>query len=140
MLTFALHAPTIQRRVHPPHVDQQTHHGHIHSRGPLCQKLVLEYLAALAAVRHGVEVDVSEAEKLLVSRFGLLVEDLLRIFEDMAQKIILYVLAPERDTIVFFQMANLVARIDRRHATVGIAARGGRSSCVVGLATVGRAL
>jgi hypothetical protein len=40
------------------------------------------------------------------------VEDLLRIFEDMAQKVILDVLAPERDAIVLLQMANLVARID----------------------------
>jgi hypothetical protein len=55
-------APTVQRRVHAPHIDQQTHHGHVHGGGALCQKLVLEYLAALAAVRHGVEVDVGKAE------------------------------------------------------------------------------
>jgi hypothetical protein len=99
---------TIQCGVHAPYIDQQTHHGHVDGRRPLRQQLVLQYLAALAALSHCVQVDVCER----VSHFRLssglvrLGEDLLLVLEDILQKVELDVFAPERSS--FFKCLILL--------------------------------
>lgn len=61
-----------------------------------------------------------------------LVEDALLVLKDLAEEVVLDVLAPERNAIVLLKMTDLVARIDRRDAPVGIASRRRRRRCVDG--------
>jgi hypothetical protein len=125
---------TIQCGVHAPYIDQQTHHGHVDGRRPLRQQLVLQYLAALAALSHCVQVDVCER----VSRFRLssglvrLGEDLLLVLEDILQKVELDVFAPERYAVLLLQVPDLVARIHRRDTAIGIASHRRGVRCVDG--------
>jgi len=123
---------TVERRVHAAHVDQQTHHGHVDGGRALRQQLVLEDLAALAALGHGIEVDVGKRVHGPGLRVRLLGEDGLVVLEHELEEIVLDVLAPQRDAIVLFQVLDLVAAVDRRHAAVRIAARRRRRRSVVG--------
>ena len=117
--------PTSQGSVHAPDVDQQTHHGHVDGSRALSQQLVLQDLAALAALGHGIEVDVGK--RVAAGAVGLLGEDALVVLEDELEEVELDVLAPQRDAIVLLQMLDLIPTVDGRHAPVGIAA--GRRGC-----------
>ena len=131
----------VERRIHAADVDQQAYHGHVDGGRALGEQLVLEDLAALAALGHGIEVDVGKS--VAAGAVRLLGEDAAVILEDELEEVELDVLAPQRDAVVLFQVFDLVAAIDGRHAAVGIAARCRRRSRVVGprgLAVVGRAL
>ena len=99
----------VQGGVHAAHVDQQAHHGHVDGGRPLRQQLVLEDLAALAALGHGVQVDVGKGEALVAVHLG---EDALLVIEDVLEEVVLDVLAPQRDAVVLLEVADLVARID----------------------------
>ena len=132
---------TIERCVHAADVDQQAHHGHVDGGRALGEQLVLEDLAALAALGHGVEVDVGK--RVAARAIRLLGEDAAVILEDELEEVELDVLAPQRDAVVLFEVLDLVAAVDGRDAAVGIAARRRRRGRVVGprrVAVVGRAL
>jgi hypothetical protein len=126
----------IERRVHAADVDQQTHHGHVDGGRALRQQLVLEDLAALAALGHGVEVDVGKRVRRPGLRLRLLGEDGLVVLEDELEEVVLDVLAPQRDAVVLLEVLDLVAAVHRRHAAVRVAARRRRRRRVVGARAV----
>lgn len=119
---------TVERGVHAPDVDQQAHHGHVDCSRALRQQLVFEDLAALAAFCHGIQIDVCKG--MATGRVGLLGEDALVILEHELEEVVLNVLAPQRDTVVLFEMLDLVAAVDGRNAPIRIAA-GSRRCCRV---------
>jgi hypothetical protein len=112
---------TVESRVHATNVDEQTHHRHVDGGGTLRQQLVLENLAALAALCHGVEVDVGK--RVAGCAVRLLGEGVCVVLEDELEEVVLDVLAPERDAVIFFEMLDFVAAVDGRDAAVGVAAR-----------------
>ena len=119
---------TVQRSVHPAHIDQQADHGHVDGGGPLRQQLVLEDLTALAAARHGVQVDVGKRVQIAARAIGELVEDALLVGKDEAQEVVLDVFSPQGDAVVLLQMADLVPGVDGRDAPIRITARA-RDDC-----------
>jgi hypothetical protein len=126
----------VERRVHAADVDEQAHHGHVDGGRALRQQLVLEDLAALAALGHGVEVDVGKRVRRAGLRLRLLREDGPVVLEDELEEVILDVLAPQRDAVVLLEVLDLVAAVHRRHAAVGVAARRRRRRGVVGARAV----
>lgn len=129
-------SPTVQRGVHPTDIDQQTHHGHVHGRRALRQQLVLQDLAAFAALGHGIEVDVGEGVRGPGLRLRLLREDLLVVLKDQLEEVVLDVLAPQRDAVILLEVLDLVPTVDRRHAAICIAARGRGRRRVLGARAV----
>jgi hypothetical protein len=128
------HAPaalTVQRRVHAAHIDKQTHHGHVDGGRALCQQLVFQNLAALAALGHGIEIDVGKRVRRAGLGLRLLGEDGLVILEDELEEVVLDVLAPEGDAVVLLEVLDLVAAVDGRDAAIGVAARRRRRRGVV---------
>lgn len=101
---------TVECCVHSSHIHQQTDHGHIQRSRPLGQKLVLEYLAALATLRHSIEVDIGKGVPIRFIRD--FVKYFLFVLEDIFKKVKLYILAPQRDTVLLLKMPNFVARVD----------------------------
>lgn len=121
---------TVQRSVHAPNVDQQTHHGHIDRGRALSQQLIFQDLAALAALGHGIEINVRER---MPKRFiRLLGKDTLFVFEDQLQEVVLYILAPKGNTVILLQVLDLISTVDGRHAAVRISAGSSRRRRVVG--------
>ena len=113
--------PTVEGGVHAADVDEQTHHGHVDGGRAYAQQLVLQDLAALAALGHGIEVDVGKGVSAGAVR--LLGEDALVVLEDELEEVELDVLAPQGNAIVLLEVLDLVPAVDGRHAPVGIAAR-----------------
>ena len=76
---------TVEGGVHAANVHQEADHGHAHGSVAITEQLVTKDLAALAAPRHGVNVEVSEA--LLALGRGLVAvgKDLLLVVEDGAE-------------------------------------------------------
>lgn len=132
MASFIL---AVEGGVHAADIDQETHHGHVDGSRALRQQLVFENLAAFAALRHGVKVDVSK--RVAARRVGLLGEDGLVVLKDKLEEVELDVFAPQRNAIVLFEVLDLVPAVDRRHAPVGIAAGRRRRGRVVGTRRVG---
>ena len=110
---------TVQRRVHPANIDQQTDHCHVDSRRPIRQELILQYLATLGTPRHCLQVDVSKGITVAAVRDP--VKDGSVVREDGAQEIILNVLPPQWFPVIFLQVTDLVARVHGRYASVWIA-------------------
>jgi len=128
---------TIQRCVHAPDIDQQAHHRHADSSVGILQQLLLQYLAAFAALRHGINVDLRKREARRA--IAVLGEAFCLIVEDQLQEIVLYVFAPEGNAILLLQMADLVARIYGRHAAARVASgRGGGRAVHWLVAVLGR--
>lgn len=100
---------TIQGGIHPADIDKQADHGHDDGRRHVLRELLFEDLAALAALGHCIDVDLSKREPFLAIRVPC--EDLLFIVKDQTQELVLNVLSPERNPILFLQMPNLVSRI-----------------------------
>lgn len=97
---------TVQSGIHPADIDQEADHGHVDGRRPLGQQLVLQDLAAFAALGHGIEVNVGKG----VSRCSVrhLVEDAGLVIKDGLEKVVLNVLSPQRHAIFLLQVTNLV--------------------------------
>ena len=57
---------TVEGGVHAPHVNQQAHHGHVDSSRSFCKQFVFQDFAALAALRHSIQVYVC---KCMTARF-----------------------------------------------------------------------
>ena len=89
---------TIQCRIHPPHVDQQAHHGHCQRTVDILQELLLQDLATLAALRHGVDVDLGERPAL--TPVAVLGEALGVVVEDQTKEVVLDVLPPQWDAVL----------------------------------------
>lgn len=98
---------TVQSRVHPAYIDQQTDHSHVESLRPLSQELVLQNLATFAALGHRIQVDIGE--RMAEAAIAPLVKHPLVIFKNSLEKVILYVFPPERDAILFLEVSNLVS-------------------------------
>jgi hypothetical protein len=128
---------TVERCVHAPDIDQQTHHRHADGTVGILQQLLLQYLAAFAAFRHGIDVDFRKGEAR--GAIAVLGEAFCLIIEDQLQEIILDILAPKGNAILLLQMADLVAGVDGRHAAARIASgRGGGRSVHWLVAVLGR--
>lgn len=83
---------TVQRRVHPTDVDQQTDHGHGYGRGDVLGELLLQYLAALAALGHGIDIDFGK--RVTLGSIRVLCKDFLLVLKDQTQEVVLNVLPP----------------------------------------------
>lgn len=101
---------TVEGGVHATEIDQQTNHRHADGRRLIILQLILQDLACFAAPRHGIDVDVGKVHILLA--VGVPREDGRLVLKNKLQKLVLDVLAPQRDAILLFQMSNLVARVD----------------------------
>jgi hypothetical protein len=84
---------TVESRIHPSDVDEQTDHCHALGRVPIAEELVAQNLAGLAAPRHGVDVQVGEVLGRSV-RFVRVREDIKFVIEDLLEEVVLDVLAP----------------------------------------------
>jgi len=115
-------APTVEGSVHPSNIDQQAYHCHGNGRVLILRQLFLQYLTSFTALCHGVNVDFSESVSFGI--VGVLREHALLVSENELEKVILYVLPPQRHTILLLQMLNLVAGVYRRHTSIGIATCG----------------
>lgn len=101
---------TVQRRVHAANIDKQADHGHDDGRRHILGELLLQYLAALAALAHGIDIDFSKGEAFLGVRIPS--KTLLFVVEYKAQELVLDVFPPQRDAILLLQMADLISRVD----------------------------
>ena len=89
---WALCQPTVEGGVHPANIDQQTDHCHRHGRVVIGSQLLLEYLARLTTLGHGVYIYVRKGmARGLVRVLG---EDTLLVAKDELQEFVLDVLPP----------------------------------------------
>lgn len=131
-MTIAREKHTIESRVHPPKIHQQTNHSHTNRRWLIILQLVLEDLTRLATPRHSIHIDIREIHALLPIRLPR--KHLVLVLEHQPQKLILDVLAPQRDPVLLFQMLDLVARVHGADCPVCLAsgADGHVAGCAVG--------
>lgn len=125
-MTVDVQRRTIERSIHPPNIDQQTHHRHIQRRRPFRQQLILQNLTALATLRHSIEIDIRKRVPITLIRN--LMEHLLLVLEDILQKVILNIPPPQWHPILLFQVPYLVPRIHTGNATIRIPSRRRSSS------------
>lgn len=97
---------TVQRGIHPSHVDQQAHHCHRDSAFRIRQQLLLEDFATFAALRH--RIDVNLGERMAFRLVAVLGKAPSLVVEHQTQKIILDIFAPEWYAVLLFQVLHLV--------------------------------
>lgn len=103
-------AHTVKCSVHATNIDQQANHGHADRSFGILQQLLFEYLAALAALGHGIDVDFGKGETRRA--IAVLGETLCLVIEDKLQEVVLDVLAPKGNAIFLLQVSDLVAGVD----------------------------
>lgn len=107
---------TVQSGIHATEIDQQTDHGHADSCWLVILQLILEDLASLAAPGHCIDVDIREVHSLL--SVGVPRKDWSFVFKHQFQELVLDIFAPQRDTVFFLEVPNLVARVDRANGAI----------------------
>jgi len=82
----------VQCCIHASHVDKQADHGHGDGRVKVLLELLLEDLAALAALGHCIDVDFGKRVALFIVRVAC--KDAMLILEDHVEEVVLDVFAP----------------------------------------------
>lgn len=110
---------TIQRSIHPPKVHQQTNHSHTNSSRFIILQLILQDLACFATPRHSIHINIRKIHPLLPIRLPR--KHLRPVLKHQLQKLVLDVLAPQRNAIFLLEVLDLVARVDGADGAIGLA-------------------
>lgn len=87
---------TVQRRIHPTHVNEQAHHGHMLCTFTITKQLIPQNLTCLAASSHGINVEVCECLLILAIAYRLVAvrEYFIVVVENGLEEIVLDVSSP----------------------------------------------
>ena len=99
------------------------------------QELVSQDLACLTTPSHGIDIHIGKGLLADGFRFVAVGEANSLVFEDALEKVVLDILAPQRFTIIFLQVSQLIPTIDggicctsRRRIRLALSGRAGSGS------------